>query len=110
MPSSFLPSGLSVTYVPKVPIWKALIFNGLRQACWERREIGGVGFSQLFETDAKPCAGMAVAACTPNLSTLPIGIRASAGSKPAIGKTGQMEDGVKTLEDIEAEIWQRAFR
>jgi hypothetical protein len=53
---------------------------------------------------------MAVAACTPNLSTLPIGIRASAGSKPAIGKTGQMEDGVKTLEDIEAEIWQRAFR
>jgi hypothetical protein len=25
--------GLSVTYVPKVPIWKALDFNGLRQAC-----------------------------------------------------------------------------
>ena len=25
--------GLSVTYVSKVPIWKALDFNGLRQAC-----------------------------------------------------------------------------
>ena len=25
--------GLSVTCVPKVPIWKALDFNGLRQAC-----------------------------------------------------------------------------
>jgi hypothetical protein len=49
-------------------------------------------------------------ASTPNPPTLPIGIRASAGSKPAIGKTGQMEDGVKTIEDIEAEIWQRAFR
>jgi hypothetical protein len=30
----------------------------------ERLEIGGAGIGQLFETDAKPCSGMAVAAYT----------------------------------------------
>src|SRR3954447_10555797 len=38
--------GLSVTCVPKVPIWKALDFNGLRQSCWDRREVGGVALME----------------------------------------------------------------
>jgi len=38
----------------------------------ERREIGGAGYSQLFEGEAQPCSEMAPTACTPNLSTFPV--------------------------------------
>src|SRR3954464_14863140 len=38
---------------------------------WERREIGGAGYSQPFEADAQARSETALTACTPNLSTLP---------------------------------------
>ena len=34
--------------------------------------MGGAGYSQLFEADAHPCSETALAACTPNLWTLPM--------------------------------------
>jgi hypothetical protein len=36
------------------------------------REIGGAGYSQLFEAETQPCSIIALTACTPNLLTLPI--------------------------------------
>jgi transposase len=38
---------------------------------WERREVGGTGYSQLLEANARPCSEMALTAGTPNVSTLP---------------------------------------
>jgi len=37
----------------------------------ERREVGGAGYSQPFETQAQPRAEIALTAGTPNFSTLP---------------------------------------
>ncbi|WP_211114137.1 Tn3 family transposase, partial [Skermanella aerolata] len=38
---------------------------------WDRREIGGAGFSRHFKANDEPCSGMPLIAGTPNLSTLP---------------------------------------
>jgi hypothetical protein len=54
-----LPYGLSVTCVPKVPIWKALDVNGLPQAHWCNQLIPWK--IQLFHLIVRPRGGPSVA-------------------------------------------------
>jgi hypothetical protein len=84
-----------------------LVAGGERE---ERREVGGTGYSQLLEANARPCSEMALTAGTPNVSTLPVTVlRRKLGDQRHDGRNTRSQIYHHFLLDTESSAYKRIY-